>query len=47
MLVRPSAFILALLFSLALNLISAGIPAWRISRKEIVEALKNHEETNK
>ena len=47
MLVRPSAFILALLFCLVLNLLSAGIPAWRISRKEIVEALKNNEETNK
>lgn len=47
MLIRPSAFLLALLFSLVLNLLSAGIPAWRISRKEIVEALKNHEETNK
>lgn len=47
MLVRPSVFLVALLFCLVLNLLSAGIPAWRISRKEIVEALKNHEETNK
>lgn len=47
MLVRPSAFILALLFSLLLNLLSAGIPAWWISRKAIVEAVKNNEETNK
>ena len=47
MLFRPEAFVLALLFCLLINLLSAGLPAWWISRKPIYEALKNGEETNK
>lgn len=47
MLFRPEAFILALLFCMLINLLSAGLPAWWISRKPICEALKNGEETNK
>ena len=47
MLFRPEAFVLALLFCLLINLLSAGLPAWWISRKPICEALKNGEETNK
>lgn len=33
-------FLYALLFCLFLNLLSAGIPAWRVSRANIIEALK-------
>lgn len=33
-------FVYALLFCLLLNLLSAGIPAWRVSRANIIEALK-------
>lgn len=47
MLFRPEAFVLALLFCMLINLLSAGLPAWWISRKPIYEALKNGEETNK
>ena len=47
MLFRPEAFVLALLFCMLINLLSAGLPAWWISRKPICEALKNGEETNK
>ncbi len=47
MLFRPEAFILALLFCMLINLLSAGLPAWWISRKPIYVALKNEEETNK
>lgn len=46
MLFRPEAFILALLFCMLINLLSAGLPAWWISRKPIYEALKNGEDTN-
>lgn len=47
MLFRPEAFILALLFCMLINLLSAGLPAWWISHKPICEALRNGEETNK
>lgn len=47
MLFRPEAFILALLFCMLINFLSAGLPAWWISRKPICDALKNGEETNK
>ena len=47
MLFRPEAFILALLFCMLINLLSAGLPAWWISRKPIYVALKNEEEANK
>lgn len=43
MLLKPEVFIGALLFVLLLNLLSAGIPAIRISRKEIVTALNENE----
>lgn len=39
MLVNPMVFIYAFLFCLVLNLLSAGIPAWRASRENIVYAL--------
>lgn len=41
MLIRPATFAAALLLCLAINLLSAGIPAWRISRIRIVQALDN------
>lgn len=39
MIVNWDVFVFALLFCLMLNLLSAGIPAWRISRTHIVNAL--------
>ncbi|MDR0748899.1 MAG: ABC transporter permease [Tannerellaceae bacterium] len=39
MTVNPMVFIYAFLFCLALNLLSAGIPAWRTSRANIVHAI--------
>ena len=47
MLFKPMLFVIALLFCLALNLLSAGLPAWLIANKSICNALKNEEETNK
>lgn len=41
MLFKPTLFLAALFFSLLLNLLSAGIPAFRTSRTEIVNALKD------
>lgn len=43
-LVHASTFGWALLFCFILNLLSSGIPAWRASRMNIVEAIggKNH-----
>ena len=38
-LLRPSTFLYALLFCFVLNLLSSGIPAWRASRTNIVNAL--------
>lgn len=43
MLLRPETFIAAFLFTLLLNLLSAGIPAWRASRLPIVDALHDVE----
>jgi putative ABC transport system permease protein len=40
MLFHPAVFGWALLFCLILNLLSSGLPAWRASRINIVEALK-------
>lgn len=40
MLFKPGLFVLALFFALLLNLLSAGIPAIRISRQQIVNTLK-------
>jgi putative ABC transport system permease protein len=43
MLLKPGLFVAAFLFVLMLNLLSAGIPAIRISRRKIVETLKDSE----
>lgn len=40
MVVNPLVFVLALLFCLLMNLLSAGIPAYRVSRVHIVDAIK-------
>lgn len=40
MVVNPWVFVLALFFCLLLNLLSAGIPAYRVSRANIVDAIK-------
>lgn len=40
MVFQPSIFLVALLFCFLLNFLSAGLPAWHISRKAICEALK-------
>lgn len=39
MVINPMVFVYAFLFCLVLNLFSAGIPAWRTSRQNIVNAL--------
>jgi len=36
----PIVFLAALLFCLVMNLLSAGVPAWRVSRVTIVESIK-------
>lgn len=41
MVLQPSVFVLAFVFCLLMNLLSAGIPAYRVSRANIVNAL-NH-----
>ena len=43
MLLRPFGFIAAIVFCLLMNLLSAGLPAWRMSRRTVVESLSNHE----
>ena len=40
MLLNPSVFVCAFFFCLALNLLSAGIPAWCVSGRNITESLK-------
>lgn len=40
MVLSPGVFAAALCFCLLMNLLSAGIPAWRVSRTNIVNALK-------
>ena len=42
MLMHVSTFGYALLFCLLMNLLSAGVPAWRASRISITNALSNH-----
>jgi len=37
---NPGTFIIAFLFCLAINLLSAGIPAWQVSSTTIVKSLK-------
>lgn len=39
MLFQPMVFVCAFLFCLLLNLLSAGIPAWRVSKTTIIKAL--------
>jgi putative ABC transport system permease protein len=41
MIFRPALFAAALLACLAINLLSAGLPAWRMSRAEAAESLNN------
>lgn len=41
-LLNPIIFLYAFLFCLILNLLSAGIPAYRMSRKDVVEALNEY-----
>ena len=41
-LLHPSTFMMALLFCFILNLLSSGIPAWRASRTNVVDAINNH-----
>jgi putative ABC transport system permease protein len=41
MLLQPSVFLYALLFCMLLNMLSAGIPAWRASGTNIVNALND------
>lgn len=41
MLFKPGLFVTALLFTVLLNILSAGIPAFHISKKKITSALKN------
>lgn len=43
MVLQPGTFVAAFFFILALNVLSAGIPALRIARQPIVEALKGNE----
>lgn len=43
MLFKPVLFAAALFFTLLLNLLSAGLPAIRIAREQIVDALKENE----
>lgn len=40
MLFQPGLFIAALFFTLLLNLLSSGLPAFRVTREQIVESLK-------
>ena len=42
MLIQGSTFLWALLFCFILNLLSSGIPAWRASRTNVVDAINNH-----
>ena len=41
-LLNPVIFLYAFLFCLILNLLSAGIPAYRMSRKVVIEALNEN-----
>ena len=43
MLVRPETFLVTLLFIFLLNLLCAGIPAWRAGKYNIVKSLNNQE----
>jgi putative ABC transport system permease protein len=41
MVIHPMVFVYAFLFCLVMNLLSAGIPAWRVSRHRIVESINS------
>ena len=41
-LLNPVIFLYAFLFCLVLNLLSAGIPAYRMSRKNVIDALNEY-----
>ena len=42
MMINPLIFLYAFLACLALNMLSAGIPAWRASRMRIISALNEN-----
>lgn len=44
MLLSPWTFLAAFGFCLLMNLLSAGIPAWKASRMNIVDAINQREE---
>lgn len=44
MVFQPAVFVTALIFSLLLNVLSAGIPATRIARQKVVSSLRDNEE---
>ena len=44
MVFQPAVFVTALIFSLLLNVLSAGIPAIRIARQKVVSSLRDNEE---
>ena len=41
-LLNPWIFLIAFVFCLLMNLLSAGIPAWRASKMNIVQAISGH-----
>lgn len=41
-LINPGTFIIAFLFCTLLNLLSAAIPAWRVTSRPIVESIKGN-----
>lgn len=43
MLLQPFGFFCAVLFAFLINLMSAGLPAWKISRRSITDSLSKHE----
>lgn len=43
MMINPVIFLYAFLFCLILNLLSAGIPAWKVSRENVINALNEIE----
>ena len=43
MLLQPVTFLITLLFVFLLNLLCAGLPAWKAGRYNIVQSLNNHE----
>lgn len=43
MLLQPMSFFCVVVFCFLMNLMSAGLPAWRISRRSVTESLFQHE----